>query len=130
MGLFKDLKGMTGDLKDIQEMAKDVEKPSLKDGLSQMKGALADVKDQQALVQEVSAGGHQGTATIKALTATGREINHMPEMKVDLTVDGNEVSVTQPVSPALIGSMQPGGEIPVTYIKDDPSKLVLGHIKS
>lgn len=129
MGLFKDLKGMKNDLGEIQEMAKGVERPSMKDGLSQMKDALADVQGQQALAQEVAAGGVQGKATIKALTATGREINHMSELKVDLTVDGKDVSVTQPVSPALIGSMQPGAEIPVTYMKDDPSKLVLGHIK-
>ncbi len=129
MGMFKDLKGMTGDLKDIQDMAKDIEKPSMKDGLAQMKDALADVKGQQALAQEVAADGVQGTATIQSLTATGREINHMSELKVDLKVDGKDVSVTQPVSPAMIGSMQPGAEIPVTYIKDDPAKLVLGHIK-
>lgn len=130
MGLFKDLKGMKNDLGEIQEMAKGVERPSMKEGLSQMKDALGDVKEQQALVKEVAAGGEQGQAMIKALAATGREINHMPEMKVDLTLDGKDVSVTQPVSPALIGSMQPGAEIPVTYMKDDPSKLVLGHIKS
>ena len=122
MGMFKDLK-------DIKEMSKDYKAPSLKDGLAQAKDALAGVQAQQALAEELANDGVKGQGTIKALEATGTEVNHQPEMKIDLTLDsGKDVSVTQPVSPAMIGSMQPGATIPVTYSKDDPSKLLIGHL--
>lgn len=122
MGMFKDLK-------DLKNMSKDFETPSLKDTLSQAKDAVAGVQAQQALAEELANDGVKGQATVKALEATGREINHQPELKMDLTLeDGKDVSVTQPVSPAMLGSLQPGATIPVTYAKGDPSKLLIGHL--
>ena len=122
MGMFKDMR-------DLKKMSKDFERPSMKEGLAQAKEAVAGVQEQQALAQELANDGVTGQGTIKQLEATGTEINHQPEMKIDLSLDsGQDVSVTQPVSPAMIGSMQPGATIPVTYAKDDPSKLMIGHL--
>jgi hypothetical protein len=122
MGMFKDMR-------DLQKMSKDFERPSLKEGLAQAKEAVAGVQQQQALAQELANDGVQTTATIKGMEATGKEINHQPEMKIDMSLEsGGDISVTQPVSPAMIGSMQPGAQIPVTHAKDDSSKLLLGHL--
>ena len=122
MGMFKDMK-------DLHKMSKDFERPSMAEALKQGKEAVAGVQEQQALAQELANDGVQTTATIKGMEATGTEINHQPEMKINLSLEsGGDVSVTQPVSPAMIGSMQPGAQIPVTHAKGDTSKLMLGHL--
>jgi hypothetical protein len=122
MGMFKDMK-------DLQKMSKDFERPSMAEGLKQAKEAVAGVQEQQKLAEELANDGVQTTATIKGMESTGKEVNNQPEMKIDLSLEsGGDVSIQQPVSPAMIGSMQPGAQIPVTHAKDDSSKLMLGHL--
>jgi len=64
------------------------------------------------------------------LQATGKQVNMQPKLQFELTVDvgGSQSSVThtQVVSPALIGQLQPGAQVPVKVDPSDHSQLLIG----
>ena len=64
------------------------------------------------------------------MVATGKQVNMQPELQFQLTVDVNgsqsEVTHTQVVSPAVIGQLQPGANVPVKVDPNDHSKLMIG----
>lgn len=53
-----------------------------------------------------------------------------PELQFQLSVDVNgatsDVTHTQVVSPAVIGQLQPGAQVPVKVDPDDHSQLMIG----
>jgi hypothetical protein len=124
MGMFKDLR-------DIHKMSKQYERPKMGEAIGQMKDALQQHQQDAALAQHLVTNGVAGQATIKSLSYTGKEVNNMPELEMDLTVDVNgfqtEVSGhRQVVSPALLGSLQPGATVPCKADPQDNSKLFVG----
>ncbi len=123
MGMFKDMR-------DMQKMSKQYERPKLRDAVKQGKEALQQVQSDQALAERLANEGVDATATINQLQATGKQVNYQPELQMELTVNVNgtesQVTHTQVVSPALIGQLQPGASVPVKVDRNDHSQLMIG----
>jgi len=129
MGMFKDMR-------DLSKAGKQMQKEQggsfkmMKDGLAQANQAVQEVQGNQALAEKLANEGVDGTATIGQMVATGRTINMQPELQFQLTVDVNgsqsEVTHVQVVSPAIIGQLQPGAQVPVQVDPNDHSQLMIG----
>jgi hypothetical protein len=98
MGMFKDMR-------DLSKAGKQMKK--------ERGGSLQMMKDGLAQMQ-----------------ATGKNVNMQPELQFQLTVDVNgsqsDVTHTQVVSPAVIGQLQPGAQIPIKVDPNDHSQLMIG----
>lgn len=129
MGMFKDMRNLQ---KTGKEMTKDRggSFKMMKDGLAQANEALQQVQEDQALAERLANEGVDGTATIVQMVATGKNVNMQPELQFQLTVDVNgsqsNVTHTQVVSPAIIGQLQPGAQVPVKVDPNDHSQLMIG----
>lgn len=129
MGMFKDMR-------DLSKTGKQMKKERggsfkmMKDGLAQANEAVQQVQADQALAERLANEGVDGTATIVQMQATGKTVNMQPELQFQMTVDINgassEVTHTQVISPALIGQLQPGAQIPVKVDPNDHSQLMIG----
>ena len=129
MGMFKDMR-------DLSKAGKQMKKERggslqmMKDGLSQANEALQQVQSDQALAERLANEGVDGTATINGMQATGKTVNMQPELQFQLAVDvaGSQsmVTHTQVVSPAIIGQLQPGAQVPVKVDPNDHSQLRIG----
>ena len=129
MGMFKDMRDLSKTGRQMQKERGGAFK-MMKDGLAQANQAVQQVQSDQALAEKLANEGVDGTATINQLQATGTNVNMQPEIQFDLTVDvnGSQSHVThkQVVSPALIGQLQPGAQVPVKVDPNDHSQLLLG----
>lgn len=129
MGMFKDMR-------DLSKAGKQMKKERggslkmMKDGLAQANEAVQQVQSDQALAERLANEGVDGTATIQQMVATGKTVNMQPELQFQLSVDVNgsqsEVTHVQVVSPAVIGQLQPGAQIPVRVDPNDHSQLMIG----
>jgi hypothetical protein len=129
MGMFKDMRDLSKTGKQMQKERGGAFK-MMKDGLAQANEAVQQVQSDQALAERLANEGVDATATINGMQATGKNVNMQPELQFDLTVDVNgsqsNVTHTQVVSPALIGQLQPGAQIPVKVDPSDHSQLMIG----
>jgi hypothetical protein len=129
MGMFKDMR-------DLSKAGKQMKKERggslqmMKDGLAQANQAVQQVQTDQALAERLANEGVDGTATIDQMVATGKTVNMQPELQFQMTVDVNgtqcQVTHTQVVSPAIIGQLQPGAQVPVKVDPNDHSQLMIG----
>jgi hypothetical protein len=129
MGMFKDMR-------DLSKTGKEMKKERggslkmMKDGLAQANQAVQQVQGDQELAERLANEGVDGTATIIQMVATGQTINMQPQLQFQMTVDVNgsvsTVTHTQVVSPAIIGQLQPGAQVPVKVDPSDHSKLMIG----
>ena len=129
MGMFKDMR-------DLSKAGKQMKKEQggslkmMKDGLAQANEMVQGVQADQELAERLANEGIDGTATIVSMQATGANINMQPELQFQLTVDAggsqSAVTHTQVVSPALIGQLQPGAQVPVKVDPNDHSQLMIG----
>lgn len=129
MGMFKDMK-------DLNKAGKQMKKERggslkmMKDGLAQANQMVQQVQSDQELAEKLANDGVDGTATIISMVATGATINMQPELQFQMSVDVNgsvsTVTHTQTVSPAIIGQLQPGAQVPVKVDPDDHSQLMIG----
>lgn len=129
MGMFKDMR-------DLSKTGKQMKKERggsfqmMKDGLAQANEAMQQVQSDQALAERLANEGVDGTATIVQMVATGKNVNMQPELQFQLTVDVNgsqsNVTHTQVISPAIIGQLQPGAQVPVKVDPNDHSQLMIG----
>jgi hypothetical protein len=129
MGMFKDMR-------DLSKAGKQMKKERggslkmMKDGLAQANQMVQGVQADQELAERLANEGVDGTATIVSMQATGANINMQPELQFQLTVDvgGSQSTVThkQVVSPAVIGQLQPGAQVPVKVDPNDHSQLMIG----
>ncbi len=129
MGMFKDMR-------DLSKTGKQMKKERggslkmMKDGLAQANEAVQQVQGDQVLAEKLANEGVDATATIVQMVATGRQINMQPELQFQMTVDvdgsQSEVTHTQVVSPAIIGQLQPGAQVPVKVDPSDHSQLMIG----
>jgi primase-polymerase (primpol)-like protein len=129
MGMFKDMR----DLSKAGKQAKKEKGGSfkmMKDGLAQANEAVQQVQSDQALAERLANEGVDATATIQQMVATGKQVNMQPELQFQLTVDVNgstsDVTHTQVVSPAVIGQLQPGAQVPVKVDPSDHTQLMIG----
>ena len=129
MGMFKDMRDLS---KAGKEMQKDRggSLKMMKDGLAQANQAVQQVQSDQALAEKLANDGVDGTATIIQMVTTGQTINMQPELQFQMSVDVNgsvsTVTHTQVVSPAIIGQLQPGAQVPVKVDPSDHSQLMIG----
>jgi len=129
MGMFKDMR-------DLSKAGKEMKKERggslkmMKDGLSQANEMVQGVQADQELAERLANEGVDGTATIVSMQATGANVNMQPELQFQLTVEvgGSQETVThkQVVSPAVIGQLQPGAQVPVKVDPNDHSQLMIG----
>jgi hypothetical protein len=129
MGMFKDMR-------DLSKTGKQMKKERggslkmMKDGLAQANQMVQGVQADQELAERLANEGVDGTATIVSLQATGATINMQPELLFQLNLDVNgsqsEVQHKQVVSPAVIGQLQPGAQVPVKVDPNDHSALMIG----
>ena len=129
MGMFKDMR-------DLSKAGKQMKKERggslkmMKDGLAQANEMVQGVQADQELAERLANEGVDGTATIVSMQATGANINMQPELQFQMTVDVNgsqsNVTHTQVVSPAVIGQLQPGAQVPVKVDPNDHSQLMIG----
>jgi hypothetical protein len=129
MGMFKDMR-------DLSKTGKQMKKERggsfkmMKDGLAQANQAVQEVQSNQELAEKLANEGVDGTATIQQMVATGRTINMQPELQFQMSVDVNgsvsDVTHVQVVSPAIIGQLQPGSQVPVKVDPSDHSQLMIG----
>lgn len=129
MGMFKDMR-------DLSKTGKQMKKERggslqmMKDGLAQANQAVQQVQADQELAEKLANEGVDGTATIQQMVATGKTVNMQPELQFQMTVDVNgtqsEVTHVQVVSPAIIGQLQPGAQVPVKVDPSDHSRLMIG----
>jgi hypothetical protein len=129
MGMFKDMR-------DLSKAGKEMKKERggslkmMKDGLAQANQAVQQVQGDQELAERLANDGVDGTATIIQMVATGQTINMQPQLQFQMSVDVNgsvsTVTHTQVVSPAIIGQLQPGAQVPVKVDPSDHSKLMIG----
>lgn len=129
MGMFKDMR-------DLSKAGKEMKKERggslkmMKDGLAQANEAVQEVQSNQELAERLANEGVDGTATIQQMVATGRTINMQPELQFQMSVDVNgsssDVTHVQVVSPAIIGQLQPGAQVPVKVDPNDHSQLMIG----
>ncbi len=129
MGMFKDMRDLSKTGKEIQK-EKGGRFKMMKDGLAQANQAVQQVQSDQALAEKLANEGVDGTATIQQMVATGKTINMQPELQFQMTVDVNgttsDVTHTQVVSPAIIGQLQPGAQVPVKVDPSDHTQLMIG----
>jgi hypothetical protein len=129
MGMFKDMRDLSKTGKEIQK-EKGGRFKMMKDGLAQANQAVQQVQSDQALAEKLANEGVDGTATIVQMVATGKTVNMQPELQFEMTVDiggsSSSVTHTQVVSPALIGQLQPGAQVPVKVDPNDHSQLMIG----
>ena len=129
MGMFKDMRDLT---KAGNQMKKERggSLKMMKDGLAQANQMVQGVQADQELAERLANEGVDGTATIVSMQATGANINMQPELQFQLTVDvgGSQSTVThtQVVSPAVIGQLQPGAQVPVKVDPNDHTQLMIG----
>ena len=129
MGMFKDMR-------DLSKTGKEMKKERggslkmMKDGLAQANQAVQQVQGDQELAERLANDGVDGTATIIQMVATGQTINMQPQLQFQMSVDVNgsisTVTHTQVVSPAIIGQLQPGAQVPVKVDPSDHSQLMIG----
>lgn len=129
MGMFKDMR-------DLNKAGKQMKKERggslkmMKDGLAQANEMVQGVQADQELAERLANDGVDGTATIISMVATGATINMQPQLQFQMSVDvGGSVSTVthvQAVSPAIIGQLQPGAQVPVRVDPSDHSQLMIG----
>lgn len=129
MGMFKDLRDLNKAGKQITKEQGGMFKMA-KDGLAQANQMVQQVQSDQALAEKLANEGVDGTATIQQMVATGKTVNMQPELQFQMTVDVNgttsDVTHTQVVSPAIIGQLQPGAQVPVKVDPNDHTQLMIG----
>ncbi|HEV7769930.1 MAG TPA: hypothetical protein VGO66_04620 [Solirubrobacterales bacterium] len=123
-------------MRDLSKAGKQMKKEQggsfqmMKDGLAQANQAVQQVQTDQALAEKLANEGVDGTATIVQMQATGKTVNMQPELQFQMTVDVNgsqsQVTHIQVVSPAIIGQLQPGAQVPVKVDPNDHSQLMIG----
>lgn len=130
MGFFKDMR-------DLKKMGKEAEqakygdkgRPGIREAVKMSKEAVQGAQEQQQLSQQLMQSGVQAEATVKEMHDTGRQINMMPEITMELEVNvggfTKTVNHTQPVQHAMIGMLAPGNKIAVLVDKNDHSKLMI-----
>lgn len=102
----------------------------MKDGHAQANRMMQQVQSDQGLAERLANEGVDGTAAIQQMVATGRTVNMRPEPQFQMTVDVNgsvsDVTHTQVVSPAIIGQLQPGAQVPVKVDPNEHTQLMIG----
>lgn len=135
MGMFKDLKKMSDQSKDLQKaqgkptsmmgMIKDMPN-QVAQASSAVDGVMADMEKQQTLL----ATGTPGRATIKNFTDTGTIVNYNPQVVLDLEVaiegqDAYAAQLTTSVPQIYLAKLTPGANIGVRVDPADPSSIAI-----
>jgi hypothetical protein len=121
MGLFKDMKN-------LKEQTKGYKRPGLKESIHMASEAMTQVNEQQAQMSELMTSGVDGQATVTQIMHTGKTVNYMPEVAMDVQVSvagsaPQAVKHVQVISPTSIPQIQPGMTVPVKVDPQDHSKI-------
>jgi hypothetical protein len=138
MGMFKDMKKLTDQGKDIQKAQgkRTGMLGMLRDMPNQLHQATEAVDDAMALQatmakqQQLLTTGTPGVATIKGFTDTGTLVNFNPQVVLDceIAIEGKsayEAQVTTSVPQMQIPMVQPGKKVGVRVDPSDPSFIAI-----
>ena len=138
MGMFKDIKKMSDQGKDMQKqqgkrtgmigMLRD-----MPDTINQASAAVDDAMALQAKMQaeqQLLTTGTPGRATITSLQDTGALINFNPQVILDLQVavegkDPYAAQLTTAVPQVYLARLQPGASVGVRTDPSDPSSIAI-----
>jgi len=124
MGIFKDIRGMKKQAKDLQKSG-GMKRPSIRDGLSQASSAMSDMQTQQ----DLAANGTAATATIDAVRPTQTLVNQMPLVEYDLRIqlEGEEIKLThQQATPQVyLAQLIPTATVQVLIDPSDTDKVTI-----
>jgi hypothetical protein len=138
MGMFKDIKKLTDQGKDIQKaqgkrtgmlgMLRDMPDQihNATEAVDDAMAMQADMAKQQALLTS----GTPGKATIKSFTDTGTLVNFNPQVVLDLSVavEGKapyDAQLTTSVPQVYLARLQQGASIGVKVDAGDPSSIAI-----
>ena len=131
MGLWKDQKELfkavtSPEFAELDQRAKQTERPGMLDGIRQANGLLGRMGEQQRLLTT----GIPGRARIDAMADTGATVNEQPIAELTMTVEvpgmnPYQVTTQQPVPRLMTGSFAPGQTVPVKVDAADPSSLTV-----
>jgi hypothetical protein len=121
MGLFKDMKN-------LKDQTKGYKRPGLRESIHSASEAMTQLNEQQTQANELLTTGVDGQATITQIMHTGKTVNYMPEVAMDVQVSvgggaPQAVKHTQVISPTSIPQIQPGMTVPVKVDPQDHSKI-------
>jgi hypothetical protein len=121
MGLFKDMKN-------LKDQTKGYKRPGLRESIHMASEAMTQVNEQQAQMSELMTSGVDGQATVTQIMHTGKTVNYMPEVSMDVQVSvgggaPQPVKHVQVISPTSIPQIQPGMTVPVKVDPQDHSKI-------
>lgn len=121
MGLFKDMKN-------LKDQTKGYKRPGLRDSIHMASEAMTQVNEQQAQMSELMTSGVDGQATVTQIMHTGKTVNYMPEVAMDVQVSvgggaPQAIKHVQVISPTSIPQIQPGMTVPVKVDPQDHSKI-------
>lgn len=121
MGLFKDMKN-------LKDQTKGYKRPGLRESIHMASEAMTQLNEQQTQTNELLTSGVDGQATITQIMHTGKTVNYMPEVAMDVQVSvaggpPQAVKHTQVISPTSIPQIQPGMTVPVKVDPQDHSKI-------
>jgi hypothetical protein len=122
MGLFKGMR----DMKAITDMGKQVERPSLGEGLSMARGMMSEHLETTRLQQD----GVPASARVLRIADTGASVNEHPvcELEVEVTRPGTPpytATLRQMVPRLQAPGLQPGAVVAVRVDQNDPQVLAL-----
>jgi hypothetical protein len=128
MGLFKDMRKMTKQAKDLQEST-GYKRPSMREGMQMATDAMAGAQQSMEASQELMENGTPSTATVSAIRPTQQVVNMQPVIEFDLQVatEAGEVpvSVSQAVPQAMVPQVQPGATVNVLVDPEDTDKVMI-----
>jgi hypothetical protein len=120
---------MFKDMRELMKASKEIERPSLRETLSQASQAVKSVQQSQAQAQVLMASGSDAVATLRGLRDTGTYVNEQPVMDLDLSVDvggfASDVTHRQVVPHALLPQLQIGARLAAKVDPSDHSKLLV-----
>jgi hypothetical protein len=123
VGLFKDMKN-------LKDQTKGYKRPGLRESIHMASEAMTQVNEQQAQASELLTTGVDGTATVTQIMHTGKTVNYMPEVQMEMQVSvgggaPEAVQHVQVISPTSIPQIQPGMTVPVKVDAADSAKIYL-----
>jgi len=131
MGLWKDQKDMfkavtSPDMAELYQRSKQMERPSMLDGIRQANALMDQMGEQQRLL----VSGIPGRARIDAAADTGASVNDQPIADLTMTVEipgraPYQVVTRQPIPRLMTGSFSPGQTVPVRVDPADPTVLTV-----
>lgn len=128
MGLFKDLRALTAETKEMRRNLDPVAR--MRDAQAQMRGLQQSLATQTAAAA-LATSGEDAQAKVLATRDAGMHVNLQPLVEIDLLVQPTgrapyPVTIRQVVPHALLGMLVAGSTLPVRIDPNSRETVILG----